>query len=327
VSSTALVTGATGQDGSYLCELLVSRGWDVHGVVRSVDEGENLLPDAVRLHRGDLLDVAGLTATIHEVAPDVIFNLGGISSVGESWERPETTARVVGAAVAGILDAATRLQDELGREVRVVQAASSQIFDPTAPAPQNEDSPIRPGSPYAVTKAYAQELIRLYRERGLFAASAILFNHESPRRPVTFVTRKITAGVAAIISGRQASLSLGTLDVRRDWGWAPDYVDAMVRIALADRPDDFVVATGESHSIRDFVAESFRVAGIDDWERYVTVDAAIARRGDAAEMRGDASRIRQRLEWEPSHGFADIVADMTRHDLRLVERDLDVVAD
>lgn len=325
--STALVTGATGQDGSYLCELLVSRGWEVHGVVRRVDERENVLPSEVQLHRGDLLDIEGLASTIRTVGPDVVFNLGGISSVGESWARPEPTARVVGAAVAGMLDAAARLQDELGRQVRVIQAASSQIFDPTAPPPHREDSPIRPGSPYAAAKAYAQDLVRLYRDRGLFAASAILFNHESPRRPVTFVTRKITAGVAAIVAGRTNSLSLGTLDVRRDWGWAPDYVEAILRVATAEAPDDFVVATGESHSIREFVVESFRVAKIDDWQRYVSVDSTITRQGDAQDMRGDASRIRDRLGWQPTHSFTEIVAAMTNHDLQLASRDLDAIAD
>jgi GDPmannose 4,6-dehydratase len=325
--STALITGATGQDGSYLCELLVSRGWDVHGIARRVDEHENALPTGVRLHRGDLLDVEGLAAIIRDAEPDAIFNLGGISSVGESWARPEATARVVAGAVGGILDAAVRLQDRLGRPVRVVQAASSQIFDPAAPAPQSEDSPIRPGSPYAAAKAYGQQLVRMYRDRGLFASSAILFNHESPRRPTTFVTRKITAGVAAIVAGRQTGLSLGTLDVRRDWGWAPDYVEAMLRIATADEPDDFIVATGESHTIREFVAESFRVAGIVEWEAYVSVDESFARHGDAHEMRGDAARIRERLGWTPRHGFAEIVAAMTRYDLDLVRQDIDVIAD
>jgi GDPmannose 4,6-dehydratase len=315
--STALVTGATGQDGSYLCELLVSRGWEVHGIVRQVDDGKNELPHELHLHRGDLLDVEGIASTMRDIAPDAVFNLGGISSVGESWAQPEVAVRVIAAAVAGILDAATRLQDDLGRQVRVVQASTAQIFDPAAPAPQREDSPVRPGSPYGAAKTHAQDLVRVYRDRGLFAASAILFNHESPRRPATFVTRKITTGVAAIAIGRQRELSLGTLDVLRDWGWAPDYVEAMLRIAGADQPDDFVVATGESHSIREFVAESFRIADIDDWERYVTIDPAFTRAGDATEVRGDASRIRDRLGWQPTHGFTDIVAAMTRHDLGL----------
>jgi len=315
--TSALVTGATGQDGSYLCEMLVDRGWDVHAVVRRADEGENPLPDAVELHHGDLLDAASLAKAVRGASPDLIFNLGGISSVGESWRRPELTARVVGAAVASILDLAQRAQDEAGKQVRVLQASSSQIFDPAAPPPQNETSPIGPTSPYAASKSFAQQLIQLYRGRGVFACSAILFNHESPRRPTTFVTRKITAGVAQIANGRASTLSLGSLDVFRDWGWAPDYVDAMIRIAMADTPDDFVVATGESHSIREFVAESFRIAGITDWERFVSVDDAMSRPGDAVEMRGDASKIRERLGWQPEHRFHDVVAAMTRHDLEL----------
>jgi len=312
---TALVTGATGQDGSYLTELLVDRGWAVHTATRSVDEAAVALPDPVVRHTADLLDVPGLARLIDEVEPDVVFNLAGISSVAESWKRPEATARIVGSAVAGILDAALATQERIGRPVRVMQASSSEIFGRAEVTPQDETTPMRPVSPYGAAKAFAQDLVRIYRTRGLHASSVILFNHESPRRPTTFVTRKITATVAAIAKGEADTLSLGNLDAKRDWGWAPDYVDAMLRVATAETPSDYVVATGESHTVRDFVATAFAAAGIADWERYVTVDPAFVRPDDAPEMRGDASRIRRELGWAPTKSFEGVVAAMVEHDL------------
>jgi len=313
--STALVTGATGQDGSYLTELLVERGWEVHTATRDVDATAATLPESVIPHTADLLDIPGLARLIDEVEPDVVFNLAGISSVAESWKRPEATARIVGSAVAGILDAALTTGERLGRQVRVLQASSSEIFGRAEVTPQDESTPMRPVSPYGAAKAFAQDLVRIYRTRGLHASSVILFNHESPRRPTTFVTRKITATAAAIAKGEADGLSLGNLDAKRDWGWAPDYVDAMFRVATAEIPSDYVVATGESHTVRDFVAAAFTAAGLPDWGPYVSIDPAFVRPDDAPEMRGDASRIRTELGWAPTRSFEGVVAAMVEHDL------------
>jgi len=311
----AVVTGATGQDGSYLCEALVGLGWTVHAITREADASALPLPPEVIHHRGDLLDTDGIAATLRAAEPDAVFNLAGISSVAESWRRPELTARVSGSAVAGILDAALDLQDALGHRVAVLQASSAEIFGEPAAAPQNEDTPVRPVSPYGAAKAFAQDLVRIYRDRGLAASSVILFNHESPRRPMSFVTRKITAGVAAIAAGRASTLALGSLDARRDWGWAPDYVDAMIRVATAPAPSDYVVATGVAHTVRDFAEAAFRAAGIADWESRIVVDEAFIRPADPHELRGDASKLRRDLGWAPTVDFEGLVTRMVEADL------------
>ncbi|MBO0982817.1 GDP-mannose 4,6-dehydratase [Rathayibacter sp. SD072] len=314
---SALVTGASGQDGGYLVERLLADGWDVTALVRGDDSG---LPAAVRSLEGDLRDAAGLGRVVAEAAPDTIFHLAGLSSVALSWQEPVRTAEVTGTAVAALLEAALSLQESTGREVRFVQASSSEIFGAAVENPQTESTPIRPVSPYGAAKAFAHLLVGVYRGRGLHASSGILYNHESPRRPEAFVTRKITAGVAAIAAGTATELSLGNLDVRRDWGWAPDYVDALVRASRADDAGDYVVATGVAHSVREFVAAAFTAAGIDDWERLVVLDPRFARPVDAPEMRGDASRARDVLGWRPTVAFEEIVARMVAHDLDLVRR-------
>ena len=314
---SALVTGASGQDGGYLVERLLEDGWDVTALVRGDDSG---LPAAVRSLEGDLRDATGLGRVVAEAAPDTIFHLAGLSSVALSWQEPVLTAEVTGTAVAALLEAALSLQESTGREVRFVQASSSEIFGAAVENPQTESTPIRPVSPYGAAKAFAHLLVGVYRGRGLHASSGILYNHESPRRPEAFVTRKITAGVAAIAAGTATELSLGNLDVRRDWGWAPDYVDALVRASRADEAGDYVVATGVAHSVRDFVAAAFTAAGIDDWERLVVLDPRFARPVDAPEMRGDASRARDVLGWRPTVAFEEIVARMVAHDLDLARR-------
>lgn len=314
----ALVTGASGQDGSYLVERLLEEGWDIAALVRDSDAE---LPAGVAPQRGDLRDPERLAAIVAEVAPDTVFHLAGISSVALSWQQPVMTAEVTGVAVASLLEASLRLQDAAGRPVRFVQASSSEIFGAAEQIPQNESTPIRPISPYGAAKAYAHHLVGVYRGRGLHASTAILYNHESPRRPEAFVTRKITAGVAAIAAGRSTELSLGNLDVKRDWGWAPDYVDAIVRAARAETADDYVIATGVSHTVRDFVAAAFAGAGIEDGERYVTIDPRFARPVDAPEMRGDASHAAEALGWRPTVGFDEIVHRMVENDLRLVAAD------
>lgn len=312
----AFVTGASGQDGSYLVERLLADGWDVSALVRNSDSSS--LPAPVSKETGDLADPEGLRSIVTRVAPDTIFNLAGISSVALSWEKPVMTAQVTGVAVTALLEAALDVQKSTDRPVRFLQASSSEIFGAAETVPQTENTPIRPVSPYGAAKAFAHHQVGVYRGRGLFASTAILYNHESPRRPTAFVTRKITEGVAAIAAGRSDGLALGNLDAKRDWGWAPDFVDAMVRASRAENPDDFIVATGVSHTVRQFVAAAFAAAGITDHERYVSIDERFNRPVDAPEMRGDPSHAAEVLGWRPTVGFEEIVARMVRHDLDLL---------
>jgi GDPmannose 4,6-dehydratase len=308
--STALVTGATGQDGGYLVERLLAEGHEVHGLVRREDLGGSL-PDGLVVHEVDLggpeQDLADL---VERVAPDELYNLGGVSSVAQSWSEPLLTTRVSGTAALVLLEAARRVGERTGREVRVLQAASAEIFGEPPVAPQDEDTPVRPVSPYGAAKALAHHGVGIARARGQFATSVVLYNHESPRRPTTFVTRKITRTVAAIAAGRADRLVLGNLDARRDWGWAPDYVDAMVRAVRHDEPADYVVATGEARTVRDLVAAAFARVGIEDWEPLVEVDPALLRPADPSLLVGDATRARTRLGWAPTVTFDELVARM-----------------
>ena len=308
--SVALVTGATGQDGSYLVERLLAQGHEVHGLVRREDLG-GTVPEGLVVHEVDLdTDPARLADLVDLVGPDELYNLGGVSSVARSWEEPLLTARVNALAALTLLDAARRLQQRRGREVRVLQASSAEIFGEPRETPQDEDTPVHPVSPYGAAKAFAHHAAGVERSRGLFTVSVILYNHESPRRPTTFVTRKITSTVAAIAGGRADRLRLGNLDARRDWGWAPDYVDAMVRAIRHDEPGDYVVATGEAHSVHDFVGAAFRHLGIAEWEHLVEVDPAFIRPADPSLLVGDAGRARQVLGWAPSVTFDGLVARM-----------------
>jgi len=315
---TAFITGITGQDGGYLAEQLLAQGSSVHGLVRSAAEVAPTVAaySGVLLHVADLTDTAAVAGLLAEIAPDEIYNLAGISSVARSWQEPVATGLVSGLAAAGVLQSAFELSERTGRRVAVLQASSAEIFGNPGVWPQDESTPIAPVTPYGAAKAYAHHMARVYRARGLHAANVILYNHESPRRPPAFVTRKITQGAAMIARGEQDELALGNLDARRDWGWAPDYVDAMVRAARHDVADDYVIATGRSHSVAEFVAAAFRAAGIDDWERHVRVDPAFVRPVDAVELTGDASRARVRLGWAPTVGFDEVVARMVRADLR-----------
>lgn len=313
---TALVTGITGQDGSYLAELLLQQGHAVHGYVRPDDDRTadllELCPD-VTIHTGELDDQSGLRQVFERVGPDEIYHLAGASSVAQSWERPLLTQRVNAAATGVLLDTVWRWAQESGQIPRLIHASSSEVFGTPATALQNEDTPIRPTSPYGATKAYAQLLVGVYRARGLHACNAILFNHESPRRPPTFVTRKITQAAADIAAGRADRLVIGNLDARRDWGWAPDYVAAMVAAVRHRDPDDYVVATGESHSVREFVAAAFGHVGLH-WPDFVHTDPALLRPTDPAEQRGDSRRARDVLNWSPSVGFAELVSRMVDAD-------------
>jgi GDPmannose 4,6-dehydratase len=311
---TALITGVSGQDGFYLAERLLADGVEVHAVSLPGDAPV----DGVRTHVGDVADVEGTRALVLEVAPDEIYNLAAVSSVARSWDEPELTARVNGLAAVGLLESARQLQERAGRPVRFVQASSAEIFGLPDRSPQDEDTPVRPVNPYGAAKAFAHLMVDVYRHRGLPAVSLVFYNHESPRRPEQFVTRKIAAGVAAISAGTASRLTLGNLAAVRDWGWAPDFVDAMVRAARADVARDYVVATGESHSVEEFVAAAFRCVGIDDWASYVEVDQALLRPVDAQALVGNPARIRTDLGWAPTVGFEDVVRRMVEADLALL---------
>ena len=314
---TALITGVTGQDGGYLAEQLVARGVSVHGVVRPGDTLEQHLRDLAPqlvLHELELDDEAALIRVVDAVAADAVFNLAGISSVGWSWSEPVLTSEVNGVLVARLLQLLWERQQRTGEPVRFVQASSAEIFAGTTRSPQDESTPVCPGSPYGASKAFAHGLVQVFRGRGMHASNAILYNHESPRRPTSFVTRKITSTVAAIAAGTADRLVLGNLDARRDWGWAPEYVDALVRMAEHDCGDDYVVATGVSHTVADFVAAAFARVGITDWEPLVSTDPAFVRPVDAVELVGDPSRARRVLGWEPRTGFEELVGRMVDAD-------------
>lgn len=317
--TSVLLTGATGQDGSYLSERLTEREWQIFAVVRSASEAEDEQPLLPGIHRvvADLSKPSEIAEVVSRVQPDVIVNLAGISSVAESWAQPERVAMVNGVAVAAMLEAAWHVSEGRESPLRFVQASSAELFGRTSDDPQTELTRVCPSSPYGASKAFAHHLVGVYRARGLSASSAILYNHESPRRPLSFVTRKITHGVAAIAAGRATTIELGSLDVYRDWGWAPDYVDALVRMIDAEKPDDYVVATGTTHSVEEFVIAAFATVGIDDWHRYVTFNPEWVRPVDAPSLRGDNAKIRRELGWAPRLGFEDIVSEMVRHDMAL----------
>ena len=318
--STALVTGITGQTGSYLSEQLLESGWTVHGLVRDADDLEPTLrersPGAV-LHTGDLTSAAEVRTIVRDVAPDAIFNLGGLTSVGASWKDPDLVGLINGLRVGTLLQAAQEVREETGRSVAFVQASSAEIFGSATQVPQTEVTPIRPNNPYGAAKAYAHHLVGVYRGVGLAASSCILYNHESPRRPLAFVTRKITNGVARIAAGLDDRLVLGNLDAQRDWGWAPDYARALA-LAATGAPGDYVIASGVAHTVRDFVRVAFASAGIDEWERYVAVDESLLRPQDAPVQVGDASRAAEVLGWHPEVQFDEIVRRMVENDLELL---------
>lgn len=306
----ALVTGISGQDGSYLAERLIAEGVEVHALVLH-DDASPYCPPEVTLHHGDVADIAATRRLVLDLEPHEVYNLAAISSVAQSWVEPDLVAQVNGLAAVALMES-TRL---VGDHVRFIQASSAEIFGEPDHSPQTETTPVRPLNPYGAAKAYAHLAIGVQRQRGAHASSLVLYNHESPRRPERFVTRKITAGVAAIAQGRADRLTLGNLEARRDWGWAPDYVDAMVRAARADEPDDYVIATGVGHTVRDFVATAFRHAGITDWEGLVTSDPALTRPADATDLTGDATRARDQLGWAPTVDFDGLVAAMVAADL------------
>jgi len=321
----ALITGITGQDGLYLAEFLLEKGYEVYGMVRGqanpkVALVEQTVPD-VRIVYGDLSDFSSLLRVLEATLPDEIYNLGAISSVPLSFQQPELTYEITGLGVHRMLEAARRLM-AAGKEVKFYQASSSEMFGKARESPQNELTPFHPRSPYAIAKAMGHYATVHYREAyGLFACSGILFNHESPRRGAEFVTRKISLGVAAIVTGKADKIALGNLQARRDWGFAGDYVKAMWAMLQQDEPGDYVVGMGESHSVLDFARLAFERVGIDDFEKYLVVDERFKRPADVEDLRADATKARRVLGWEPTVGFEELVAMMVDADLEAALKD------
>jgi GDPmannose 4,6-dehydratase len=313
---TALITGVTGQDGWYLSRLLLAGGYRVFGFARQ-DDGAPV-PDGVTVVRGDLTDSADVGAAVDYARPDEVYNLAGVSSVALSWQDPMLTADVTGLGLLRVITAVSAWSQRRGRPARIVQASSAEIFGDAA-SPQTEQTPVAPVTPYGAAKAFAHQLAHVYRGVGVSISTAILYNHESPRRPETFVTRKITSTVARIARGEAGRLSIGNLDARRDWGYAGDYARALALIGRHPVADDFIVASGESHTVADFVATAFRRIGVTDWRALVDVDPGLHRPVDPAEQRGDSGKVRRELGWLPSKSFEEMVNEMVDADLRLID--------
>ncbi|MGL5081479.1 MAG: GDP-mannose 4,6-dehydratase [Microcoleaceae cyanobacterium] len=326
----ALITGITGQDGSYLSELLLEEDYEVHGIIRrsscfNTDRIDHLYkdphnPDArLFLHYGDLTDGTTLRRILEAVKPTEIFNLGAQSHVRVSFDSPEYTVDAVGMGVLRLLEAIRDYQQRTGIEVRFYQAGSSEMFGKVVEVPQKETTPFYPRSPYACAKVYGHWQTVNYRESyGLFACNGILFNHESPRRGETFVTRKITRAVARIATGRQKEIYMGNLDSKRDWGYAKDYVRAMWLMLQQESPDDYVVATNETHSVREFLEIAFGCVNLN-WQDYVKFDERYLRPAEVDLLIGDSSKAREKLGWEPSITFEELVKLMVNSDLKAVE--------
>jgi GDPmannose 4,6-dehydratase len=320
----AFLTGITGQDGSYLAELLLAKGYIVHGLIRRSSTFNTARIDGIYadpheqdarlfLHYGDLTDSSVLARLLARIQPDEIYHLGAQSHVRVSFDMPEFTADTTGLGTLRLLEAIR----EAEIPARFYQAGSSEMFG-SAPPPQNENTPFHPRSPYAAAKVFAHHIAVNYREAyGLYITNGILFNHESPRRGETFVTRKITRGLASILAGKQDKIFLGNLDAKRDWGYAPDYVEAMWLMMQQEEPDDYVIATGEAHSVREFLDEAFRYVGLD-WADYVEIDPRYFRPAEVDYLLGDASKSREKLGWQPTVCFQELVRIMVDADLQLM---------
>jgi GDPmannose 4,6-dehydratase len=316
----ALITGVTGQDGLYLSELLLGKGYEVFGLVRGQNNPKRELVErevpGVQVVTGDLTDLSSLMRAMNTAAPDEVYNLGAISFVAYSWENARLTSEVTGLGVLNMLEATRLYSADDPARVRFYQASSSEMFGKVQQVPQSEETLLWPRSPYGVAKVYGHYMTINYRESyGMHASSGILFNHESPRRGPEFVTRKISRAVARISLGLQESISLGNLDAKRDWGFAGDYVDAMWRMVQAPAGDDYVVATGETHAIREFLDIAFARVGIDDWSKLVVVDPRFFRPAEVDLLIGDAGKARAQLGWEPQVSFTELVTMMVDADL------------
>lgn len=331
IMKRALITGVTGQDGSYLAKLLLSKGYLVHGIIRrsstfNTDRIDEIYQDPhefgsrLFLHYGDLTDGTGLRRILEKTSPSEVYNLGAQSHVRVSFDQPEYTADAVATGTLRLLDAVRDYCVGSGNDVRFYQAGSSEMFGSVSP-PQGENTPFYPRSPYAASKVAAHWYAVNYREAyKLFICNGILFNHESPERGETFVTRKITRAAGRIKFGLQSKLFLGNLDARRDWGFAGDYVEAMWTMLQQEQPDDYVIATGESHSVREFLDEVFGPIGLD-WKQYVETDVRYLRPTEVDFLLGDASKARNKLGWKPKVGFKKLVSMMVDHDLELAKRE------
>jgi len=323
----ALITGITGQDGSYLAELLIKKGYEVHGIIRRSSSLNTGRLDAIYqdprakgakiyTHYGDLADANTIRKLIYQIQPDEIYHLGAQSHVRVSFDVPEYTANVTGLGTLRVLEAIKDYETDTGRKVKFYQASSSEMFG-AAPPPQNEETKFYPRSPYGIAKVFAFDTTRNYREAyGIFAVNGILFNHESERRGHNFVTRKVTTGIARILAGLDKKLYLGNLEARRDWGYAPEYVEAMWMMLQQPTPDDFVIGSGESHSVQEFVETAFREAGIPDWEDYVEIDPRYYRPTEVEHLVADTTKAKKKLGWAVKTDFKGLVKKMLKHDLK-----------
>jgi GDPmannose 4,6-dehydratase len=317
---TALITGITGQDGLYLSELLHKKGYRIFGLIQGQNNPKaTMLAEShpyVETLSGNLLDLSSLMRAVAVAQPDEVYNLGAISFVAYSWQNARLTTDVTGGGVLNILEAVRFYQDNSGKPVRFYQASSSEMFGKTQEVPQRESTLLWPRSPYAVAKVYGHYMTINYRESyGMHASSGILFNHESPRRGQEFVTRKISRAAARISLGLQDSVALGNLDAVRDWGFAGDYVEAMRLMLQQDTADDYVIATGRTHSIRELLDVAFDEVGIGDWSRYVRVDERYMRPAEVDHLIGDATKAREKLGWKPTVAFDELIRMMVRHDI------------
>jgi len=322
MTKKALITGITGQDGSYLAELLLEKGYEVHGIIRrssSFNTGriDHMYQDfhcddtKLFLHYGDLSDSSNLSRLLEKINPDELYNLGAQSHVRVSFETPEYTGDITGLGTLRLLDAIKDTQIK----TRFYQASSSELYGKVQEIPQKETTPFYPRSPYAVAKLYSYWITVNYRESyDMFNCNGILFNHESPRRGETFVTRKITRAIARILAGKQNKLYLGNLDSKRDWGYAKDYVEAMWLMLQQDEPDDYVIATGETYSVREFLEEAFKLVNLD-WEKYVEIDSRYFRPAEVDLLLGDPTKAKQKLNWQPRTSFKELVKIMVEADL------------
>ena len=316
---SAVITGITGQDGSYLAELLLSKGYSVYGLNRRTSRPntqriEHIL-DKITMLYGDVTDSISIHKVLKEAEPAEFYNLAAQSFVGSSWTLPEYTSEVNGVGVVKILEAIKNHNPD----IRFYQASTSELYGKAREVPQNENTPFHPRSPYGFSKLLGYWATVNYRESyNMFAVNGILFNHESPRRGLEFVTRKISHGVAKIKLGMEKDITLGNLDAKRDWGYAPEYVEAMWKILQHENPEDFVIATGETHSVRDFVREAFTTIGINEWEQYVKSDPKFMRPAEVNELVGDAGKAKKLLGWEPNTRFSELVKIMVEADVKLL---------
>lgn len=326
MNKKAFITGVTGQDGSYLVDLLISKGYEVHGLIRQSTQftpdrwghlKNAMLSKKLEVHHGDLMDASGMRAMLETIQPDEVYNLAAQSHVGISFEQPVNTSEVTALGALNLLDAIKRSK----LNCKFYQASSSEMFGKVRSTPQNEETPFYPRSPYGCAKVYAHYITQNYRESyGMFACSGILFNHESERRGENFVTRKITRAVGRIKVGLQDELLMGNTSALRDWGYAPEYVEAMWLMLQQENPDDYVIGTGTQHSVQEFIDEAFRIAELDK-EKYIKIDQKFMRPSEVDTLIGDATKAKKILKWEPKVDFKSLVKKMVEYDILLAEKE------